>query len=700
VWTVARRGAAKGGASRARGVGRQIPEPEAVEEPEGRLVPDEGRNRVVIASVSPEIDAGAYPVKRTVGAAVDVEADVFTDGHDEISCDLLWRRADEDVWRHVEMRPLGNDRWHGEFTVAERAAYAYTVQGWVDRFKTWVLDLAKRVAVDQDVHVDLLIGAELVEEAAKKADGPDAERLEAYAELLRSGASQDERTEAALSAELTILLRRHGPRRFVTTYPRTLPVRVDRRRAGFSTWYEVFPRSASPDPERSGTLQDVMDRMVPYAAALGFDVLYLPPIHPIGETGRKGRDNFPVAEVGDVGSPWAIGSEAGGHKSVHPDLGTVDDVVRLVEACKEHELELALDIAFQCAPDHPYVKEHPGWFKKRPDGTIQYAENPPKKYQDIYPFDFECEDWRGLWEELLSVFLFWIDKGVETFRVDNPHTKPFPFWEWLIAEVHREHPDVIFLSEAFTRPKVMAQLAKLGFTQSYTYFAWRNDAPSLREYFTELSQTDLVEYFRPNAWPNTPDILTDFLQNHGRPAFMMRLVLGGTLAANYGIYGPAFELQWNEPIKEGSEEYLSSEKYQIRHWDLDAPHSLRDLVARVNRVRKEHPALQQDRTLHFHTVDNDALLCYSKATADLSDVILCVVSCDPVWNQSGWLHLDLEDLGLEVGQPFEVHDLLTGARFTWQDSSNYVELNPAVVPAHVFSVRAHPRDERDFPTFR
>jgi starch synthase (maltosyl-transferring) len=659
----------------------------------------EGRSRVVIGAVTPEIDAGRFPIKRVLGETVWVEADVFTDGHDEISADLRWRREDEDRWHEAPMEDLENDRWGASFRVTERVGYRYTVRGWVDRFKTWAHDLEKRLAADQDVTIDLLIGAELVEEAAARADGPDGERLDAYAKLLRGDAAMFERAEAALADELAILMRRHGQQRFATEHPRELLVRVDRERAGFSSWYELFPRSASPDPDRHGTLADAIER-VPYVDALGFDVLYLPPIHPIGETARKGKDNFPEAEVGDVGSPWAIGSSDGGHKAVHPELGTVADVTRLAEACRERGIDLALDLAFQCSPDHPYVTEHPEWFRHRPDGTIQYAENPPKRYQDIYPFDFESEDWWGLWQELLSIVEFWVDAGVSIFRVDNPHTKPFPFWEWLIGEIHADHPDVIFLSEAFTRPKVMAQLAKLGFTQSYTYFAWRNTAWELRDYFEELTGTELVEYFRPNAWPNTPDILTEHLQHHGRPAFVQRLLLAGTLAANYGMYGPAFELQVNTAVREGSEEYAGSEKYEVRHWDLDAEHSLRDLVARVNRIRREHPALQQDRTLHFHAVDNEQLLCYSKTSGDGADVILCVVNCDPQWTQSGWVHLDLDELGVGHDEPFEAHDLVTGQRFRWQGSANYVELNPAVIPAHVLHIRAHPRDERDFATYR
>lgn len=665
----------------------------------------EGRSRVVVRGVAPEIDGGRWPVKRVVGERVVVAADVFTDGHDAISCEVLWRRLDRDGqpiedWHEAPMAFLENDRWTASFIVPEAGRYDYTVRGWVDRFKTWSHDLEKRVSAEQDVAVDLLIGVELVEEAADLATGPDADRLEAYAKALRGGAPQSERAALAVSEELRLLMRRHGPRRFAATYDRNLGVTVDRERARCSAWYEMFPRSTSPDPARHGTLEDVEKRMLPYVASLGFDVLYLPPVHPIGVSARKGRNNAPIAAPDDVGSPWAIGSPDGGHKSVHPQLGTADDVARLAARCRDYGIELALDIAFQCSPDHPYVHEHPEWFRHRPDGTIQYAENPPKKYQDIYPFDFESENWRELWQELKSIFEFWIDVGVLIFRVDNPHTKPFPFWEWVIGEIKREHQEVIFLSEAFTRPKVMYQLAKLGFTQSYTYFAWRNDKAGLQDYFTELTQTEAVDFFRPNAWPNTPDILTEYLQFGGRPAFVIRFVLAATLAANYGIYGPAFELGEHVALRPGSEEYLNSEKYQVRHWDLVRPDSLRDLIARVNRIRRENPALHSDRSLHFHQVDNAQLVCYSKASEDHSNVILCVVNLDPTWTQSGWVHLDLHDLGLEVGQSFQVHDLITDARYRWEGSGNYVELNPQVTPAHIFEVRTHERTERDFAYYR
>jgi starch synthase (maltosyl-transferring) len=417
---------------------------------------------------------------------------------------------------------------------------------------------------------------------------------------------------------------------------------------------------------------------------MGFDVLYLPPIHPVGHTHRKGKNGSPTAGPRDPGSPWAIGSEEGGHKAVHPQLGTLEDFHRFVDKAREHSMEVALDISFQCSPDHPYVREHPSWFRRRPDDTVQYAENPPKKYEDIYPFDFETEDWRELWEELKSIVLFWIAQGIRIFRVDNPHTKPFVFWEWLIDEIKRDHPDVILLSEAFTRPKIMYRLAKLGFSQSYTYFAWRNTKWEFSQYFTELTQTEVREYFRPNLWPNTPDILTEYLQSGGRPAFMTRLVLAATLGASYGIYGPAFELCENRPREPGSEEYLNSEKYEIKQWELDRPDSLKDLIARVNQIRRENPALQSDWSLVFHQVDNEQIICYSKRSEDLENVILVVVNLDPRYMQSGWVELALDELGLDGDESYQVHDLLTGARHRWQGRRNYVELNPHVVPAHVF----------------
>jgi starch synthase (maltosyl-transferring) len=429
---------------------------------------------------------------------------------------------------------------------------------------------------------------------------------------------------------------------------------------------------------------------------MGFDILYLPPIHPIGNAFRKGKNNALVASADDPGSPWGIGSAAGGHTAVHPQLGTLADFRRLLERAKDYGIEIALDIALQCSPDHPYVKEHPEWFRHRPDGTIQYAENPPKKYQDIYPLEFETPHWRELWEEMRRVFLFWVAQGVRFFRVDNPHTKPFAFWAWLIAEIKKKHPDVLFLAEAFTRPRVRYMLAKLGFSHSYTYFAWRNTKEELTAYLTELTQTEVKEYFRPNFWPNTPDILTEVLQHGGRPAFMLRMVLAATLSSNYGIYGPAYEMCINKPRAPGSEEYFDSEKYEIKHWDLDDPHSLRDFITSVNRIRRENPPLQSNEGLEFHTVDNPYLLCYSKRSSDQTQVILVVANLDPHQRQAGWIELPLQKLGLLPQQAFQAHDLLSDARYQWKGSRNYIELNPHVVPAHIFRVRRHVRTERDF----
>ncbi len=633
---------------------------------------------VVIERVEPEIDRGRFPIKRVVGERVVVEADFLTAGHDELACVVRHRAEDEREWLEAPMRPAVNDRWRGGFVVERLGRYLYTVEGWVDRFHTWTRDLVRRLEAGQDVTVDLQIGAQLVAAAAERAGGEDARALREAARSL--AASRGERT--ALSGELAELMARHPDRTFATRYERELKVVVDRPLARFSAWYEMFPRSASARPGRHGTFRDVEARL-PYVAGMGFDVLYLPPIHPIGTAFRKGPNNSIKSPPEGPGSPWAIGGPEGGHKDVHPELGTLEDFRRLVRAARRRGLEIALDLAFQVSPDHPYVREHPEWFRARPDGTIQYAENPPKKYQDTYPFDFDTEAWKPLWQELESVVQFWIDHGVSIFRVDNPHTKPFAFWEWLIEEIRGRHPDVIFLSEAFTRPKVMYRLAKIGFQQSYTYFAWRNQAWELRQYFTELTRAPVVEYFRPNLWPNTPDILTETLQTGGRGASALRFVLAATLGANYGIYGPTFELAETTPLVPGREEYLDSEKYQVRHWDLGQPGSLRPLITTVNRIRREHPALQQDRTLRFLKTGNENLLAYAK-TSD-SDVIVVIVNLDPRWKQLGWVEVPV--VPLAGHPPYGVEDLLNDRRYTWRtDGWNYVELDPEVTPAHIVKV--------------
>ena len=655
----------------------------------------DGRRRVVIERVAPEIDCGRFPIKRVVGEAVVVEADVFADGHDQVACQVLYSHEGHEEWQSSPMALVGNDRWRGAFSVGKVGRYEYTIEGWIDPFQTWRDGLAKRAAAGHDVHVDLLIGAGLIEAAVGRATGDDAGLLRRWARRIREETDMQSATSLALEEERFRAIQRYPDRQFATRYEKPLAVVVDGEKACFSTWYEVFPRSCSPEAGRHGTFRDC-EAWLPYIASMGFDVVYLPPVHPIGRAFRKGKNNSVVAEPGDVGSPWAIGSEEGGHSSVHPQLGTLGDFRHFVSQAKEHGLEVALDIAFQCTPDHPYVKQHPEWFRKRPDGTIQYAENPPKTYQDIYPLDFESQHWRALWDELKNIFQFWIDHGVRIFRVDNPHTKPFAAWEWVIGEIKKEHNDVLFLAEAFTRPHVMYRLAKLGFSQSYTYFTWRNTKQELTEYFTELTRTEVREYFRPNLWPNTPDILSEFLQVGGRPAFMIRLILAATFGASYGIYGPAFELCENTPVQAGSEEYLNSEKYELKHRDLHSAWSLKDLISRINRIRRESAALQSNRNLRFHDTDNPMLICYSKATDDLSSVIVVIVNLDSFHRQTGWVHLDLAALGLGSDQAFQVHDLLGDGHYLWQGPRNYVELTPESLPAHILRVHRRSRTERDF----
>jgi starch synthase (maltosyl-transferring) len=668
----------------------------AATRPKRRLEPAPAR--VVVENVRPEVDGGRFPAKRTVGETVVVTADAHADGHDLVAAVLRHRRESEKSWTEVRMQPTGNDGWRAQFQVGDLEPRRYTVEAWIDEFRTWRRGLAKKRDAGTLEAADLLIGAALVEAAGRRAKGADARALAGAAAALRSGDDLDARAEAALADALLERMDAHPDRSRAARYPRELALVVERERARFSAWYEFFPRSASPEPGRHGTLRDAAKRLA-YVAELGFDVVYLPPIHPIGRTHRKGRNNARTAAPGDVGSPWAIGGPEGGHTAIHPDLGTLDDFRALVGEARRLGMEIGLDIAFQCSPDHPYVEQHPEWFRHRPDGTIQYAENPPKKYEDIYPIDFETADWRALYDELTGVVLYWVAEGVKVFRVDNPHTKAYAFWEHLIAEVRRRHPDVIFLSEAFTRPKVMYQLAKLGFSQSYTYFTWRNTKEELTEYLTELTRTDVYDYFRPNLWPNTPDILPEALQFGGRAVFQARLVLAATLGASYGIYGPAYEQLVAAPRSPGSEEYLDSEKYELKHWDTGAADGIQDLVARVNRIRRENPALHGNRTLRFHAVDNPQLIAYSKSSEDGANVIVVVVNLDPHHTHTGWLELPLERLGLDPSAPYQVHDLLGGARFLWTGPRNFVEIDPRAIPAHVFRLRRRVRSERDFDYF-
>jgi starch synthase (maltosyl-transferring) len=687
--------------------------------------------RVVIENVSPSVDHGRFPVKRVAGETVAVEADVFTDGHDAVCAWLLHRAipaspatsatsasatraatsapaaastsapalaatsASVSAWQSIPMTPLGNDRFTAEFVVATLGRHEYTIAACVDVVETWRHALTAKHEAGADVAVELLRGAALVRAAASRATADaDARRLNDWAQAL---AADDlriaDRVARAQSKDLLELARRYPDPQQVLRLELPLPVSVDRLRARYSTWYEMFPRSAGPAPGAHGTFSDCEVRLADIAA-MGFDVLYLPPIHPIGTTNRKGRNGAVRASAGDPGSPWAIGGQAGGHKSVHPQLGTLAGFRRLADRAAAHGLEIALDLAFQCSPDHPYVREHPEWFRRRPDGTVQHAENPPKRYEDIYPFDFETPAWRELWAELASVVEHWIGAGVRIFRVDNPHTKPFAFWEWLIARIERRFPGVIFLAEAFTRPKVMHRLAKLGFTQSYTYFAWRNAREEITDYFRELGAPPVSDYFRASLWPNTPDILTEYLQSGGRAAFMARLALAATLGASYGIYGPAFERMEHVPREPGSEEYRDSEKYELRGWGPEPPGSLCGFIAQVNRIRRENPALQSDRRLVFHGLDNETLIAYSKTTVDRANVILTVVNLDPHRAQSGWTDLDLDALGLAPDRPFEAHDLLRDVRYPWRGSRNFVRLDPSM-PVHVLRLRSDAAAARD-----
>jgi starch synthase (maltosyl-transferring) len=658
----------------------------------------DGRSRVIIEAASPEVDGGAFPSKRVGGDVVVVEADIFADGHDLISAVVLEKHDREKKWREVRMRPLVNDRWRAEFPVQTLGFHRFTIEAWIDHFLTWHRDLRKRVdggATEEELRVQLLIGLGYIRAAAERAGARDRRKLETFIATIEGDDPVTEKIEDLRSEDLLALMWRNAERRFAARYHAELAIEVDRPRAAFSTWYELFPRSAAAKDGRHGTLRDV-EAQLPRIAKMGFDVLYLPPVHPIGRTWRKGKNNKVKAEKDDVGSPWAIGGKEGGHKAVHPDLGTIADLERLAKAASDHGIELAMDIAFQASPDHPYVKEHPQWFLARPDGTIQYAENPPKKYQDIYPFHFESDAWQELWQELRDVFAFWVGKGIRIFRVDNPHTKPLPFWEWCIRELKKEWPDLIFLAEAFTRPKIMYRLAKGGYSQSYTYFAWRNTKWELTEYFEEITRPPVSDFFRPNAWPNTPDILTEFLQYGGRSAFTQRLVLAATLCANYGIYGPPFERFEHLAREHGSEEYLDSEKYQLRHWPK-TDDDLSEFISVINRVRRENLALQQNGSLRFHPTDNEQLLCYSKTAEE--NAIVVIVNLDPHNAHSGWIDLDLDALRLEASRPFQVHDLLSGARFTWQSGRNFIKLNPHVVPAHIFRIRRRVRTERDFEYF-
>jgi starch synthase (maltosyl-transferring) len=679
--------------------------------------------KVVIENVEPELDCGRYAVKREVGDTVTVRADIFKEGHDAIAAAIWYRPEDEETWRESRMAFWDNDRWQGTFPVDRNCRWYFTVVAWTDAFGTWQHDLHKKYDAGQEVLLELFEGAQLLAAAAAEMeDGADRDRLrESLREIVGdeklaaggaiprsawktfsgdveggSHLTVAERVAAALDPALLELMERYPLRGDLTRYERELPVQVDRVAARFAAWYELFPRSMSDDESRHGTFDDVI-RKLPYVQAMGFDVLYFPPIHPIGYKFRKGKNNTLNPAPDEPGVPYAVGSDAGGHKAVHPELGTLEDFRRMVAAAREHGLEIALDFAIQVSPDHPYAKDHPGWFYIRPDGTIMYAENPPKKYQDIYPLNFYGDDWEAQWAEWRDVILHWVEQGVKIFRVDNPHTKPVQFWEWMIREVQKDHPEVVFLSEAFTRPKMMRALAKAGFTQSYTYFTWRNFKGELTEYFTELTQGPMKEYFRGNLFPNTPDINPEFLQRGGRPAHMIRAILATTLSSVYGIYS-GFELCEATPLAPGKEEYLDSEKYQIKAWDWDRPGNIRPLITRLNEVRRQNPALHEYDNLRFYPADNDNVLFYGKMTEDRTSMVFVCVNLDPFAAHETMLHFPLPDMGIGWHDPWEVEELLTGQRFFWHGGSQHVRLEPDA-PGRVFRVRAWRSSEHGFDYF-
>jgi starch synthase (maltosyl-transferring) len=640
---------------------------------------------VVIENLQPLIDGGRYPIKRIVGEDLVVEADIFKDGHDVVAAVLMWRVLGKRAWRETPMDFVDNDRWRGVCTLYDEVIHEYTVEAWTDTFRSWQAEFAKKFEAGiSDLRSEALEGAALVSAAAKRArERADRERLLEFSQQISTGANSEIHA-IAQSGELEVLMATYPDRAAATQYAPAPQVAVDRLAALFGAWYEFFPRSAEGRGDRGSTFRDCLPR-VDDAKAMGFDVIYFPPIHPIGHTNRKGRNNSVTCEPGDPGVPWAIGSEAGGHKAVEPSLGTLEDFDWLQKEVRKRGMEIALDFAINCSPDHPYVKEHPDWFYKRPDGTIKYAENPPKKYEDIYPLNFRSENWRELWAEMKSIVLFWAKRGVRIFRVDNPHTKPVAFWEYLTKGVREKYPDTIFLSEAFTRPKMMKALAKAGFNQSYTYFTWRNSKHELIEYFTELTQTEMGEYFRPNLWPNTPDILPVVLQEGGRSAFMIRVALAATLSPLYGIYS-GYELCENEALP-GREEYFDSEKYQYKERDWNAPGNIKDWIARLNKIRKQNRALQLYTDLRFHDADNDAILFYSKMTAARDNIILIIVNLDPHRKQNSFVYVPIESFGQMESDVYEVQDLLSGATYTWHGRRNYVDLDPEIQPAHIFLVR-------------
>ena len=642
---------------------------------------NQNQQRVILSDVYPSIDGGLYAIKRIPGQRVTVECDVLCDGHDVLRASLLYRHQSEKKWTEVPMHHQGNDRFGAHFDVTALGQYTYCVSGWVDEALNWLSGVRKKVQADQIVTSELLEGALYVPHLLKSKGLNDRSFWEEFALNLADA----ERHQAALAVLFDPRLDEGfmaHPTKMLHATTAHFSVLVERKKALFSTWYEFFPRSSSPTPGAHGTFKDCM-QILPKVAAMGFDTLYFPPVHPIGEVNRKGKNNATDAQKGDVGSPWGIGSHLGGHKDLHPELGTLADFKQLVQSASDQGIEIAMDFALQAAPDHPWVKQHPEWFKWRPDGSIQYAENPPKKYQDILPIYFETPDWKALWDELLSCCLYWVEEvGIRVFRVDNPHTKPFHFWAWLMAEVRAKHPEVLFLAEAFTRPKIMQQLAKSGYTQGYTYFTWRMDKHQMMEYVTELTQSLQKEYFRPNFWPNTPDINPFHLQGANESMHLSRYFMAATLSSNTGVYGPVYEMMVSDAVP-GREEYMDSEKYAVRHWDWNFENKITVLMSKINRARYDLIALQQTNNIVFCGVDNPQLMAYLKWDDAQTCWVLCVVSFDPYYTQKGTVEVPLHLMGLEGHAHYRVHDVITQNTYDWQGTHNYVEIHP-VLPFHLF----------------
>jgi starch synthase (maltosyl-transferring) len=648
------------------------------------MIHTSGQKRVIITNVSPKVEEGKFPVKSAIHESFKISADIFSDGHDEIAASAFVKKITDAEWIEYPLHFVINDHWETTYKATETGNYEFKIEGWVDHYTTWKKGLKKKFDAGQDITVELQIGVELLEEAATH-NKADQLQLQAWVKQLNEAGNTEQAVELAFSPEIKAVMYKHRHSNLITQYPTIFRFEVERKRAAFSTWYELFPRSASEQPGKHGTFKDVV-KLLPRVAKMGFDVLYFPPIHPIGEKNRKGKNNSLTAEADDPGSPWAIGNRLGGHKDIHPQLGTLNDFKALIKEAKTLNIEIAMDIAYQCAPDHPYVKEHPQWFKWRPDGTVQYAENPPKKYEDILPFNFETDDWENLWHELKSVIDYWVDAGIRVFRIDNPHTKAFGFWQWMIGEVRAKTPEVIFLAEAFTRPRIMERLGKAGFNQSYSYFTWRNTKQEIEEYMTELTQTEMRYYYRANFWPNTPDILPPALTQGGDNAHIMRVILAGTLSSSYGLYGPVYEFGINAPHG-AKEEYVDNEKYEIKHWDWNQYTRIGDIITRLNRIRHQNAALQTTWNIKFAYTSNEQIISYIKTDTATNNNLVIVVNLDAFATQGAHVRIPLPDFIIGYDEPYQVTDLLSGSSYRWVGDYNYVELNPYQMPAHIFKVQ-------------